>query len=201
MKRRIVDYGALFLLACSTLPVRAQLPSDCKPPAAAANAPAGTSPAKIDEAVGAWFAQKGDLDCSASAFEQALRLEPRSAAAHFDLGLIRQRQQQPATAIKEFELALQYEPGLLPARCALGWALQDPVRAKQEFHEALAANPHLVCALNGMAQVLAEQKHYDAAVRYWRQAVKLQPDEPGMQLSLATAIYKAAQLTARGASA
>jgi tetratricopeptide (TPR) repeat protein len=193
MKQLIVGYGALLLLLYCALPARAQMPSNCKLPVSAGNVPAGTPPVGRYEATGAWFAQKGNLDCSAAAFEQALRLRPRSARLHFDLGLIRQQQEKPVAAVKELKLALQYDPGLLQARCALGSALSDPVDAKAEFRKALAKNPHLVCALNGIAQILAEGKDYDAAARYWRQTVQVEPNAPDLQLSLATAIYKAAK--------
>ena len=143
--------------------------------------------------MGVWFAQKGDLNCAVAAFKQALRLEPRSAEAHFDLGLVRQSQQQPAAAISEFRLALQYDPALLQAHCALGSSLTEPTEAEAEFRKALAVNPQLVCALDGMAQVLVKERRYDAAIDYWRKALRIQPDAPDLQLALATATYKAAK--------
>jgi tetratricopeptide (TPR) repeat protein len=171
----------------------AQLPDACKLPASAAKAPAGTPPARVYDAEGAWFAEKGDLKCSVAAFEQALRLEPRSAEAHFDLGLARLRQEQSAGAINEFRLALQYDPGLLQAHCALGSALADPAEAEAEFRKALELNLNLVCALDGLAQVLLNGGRYEAALAYWRQAIRIQPDDMDLQLALATGTYKAAK--------
>ena len=121
----------------------AQLPPNCKPPASASHPPAGTPPSKVYDAIGVWFAQKGDLKCSVAAFEQALRLEPRSAEAHFDLGLVRQRQEQTDAAIREFRLALQYDPGLLQARCALGSALTDPAERGSRVSQGARSNPQL----------------------------------------------------------
>src|SRR5690242_5927325 len=94
MSRLLFCCGPLPLFVGAALPVAAQLPSGCKPPASAGSAPAGTSPARVYDAIGVWFAQKGDLKCSEAAFNQALRLEPHLAEAHFDLGLLRQNQQQ-----------------------------------------------------------------------------------------------------------
>lgn len=195
MNRGSVYCGVLlsFVLPWSWSPALAQLPSSCKLPTTFAKAPAGTPPARMYDAAGAWFAQNGDLDCSVAAFQQALRLEPRLAEAHFDLGLIRQRQEQSAAAAEEFRLALRYDPNLLEARCALGSVLSDPASAEGEFRKALGSNPRLVCALDGMAQVLAGEKRYDAAMDYWRRAVRIQPDAPDLQLSLATVTYKAAE--------
>ena len=191
MKRSLICCGAFLLFVGAQ--ASAQLPGTCKPPASAAHAPVGTPPARVYDAVGAWFAEKGDLNCAVAAFKQALRLEPKSAEAHFDLGLVRQSQEKPAEAINEFRLALQYDPKLLQARCALGSALIDPAEAEPEFSKALAVNPQLVCALDGMAQVLVKQGRYAAAMDSWRQALRIQPDAPDLQLALATATYKAAK--------
>src|SRR3954470_16108752 len=105
MNRFLVGCGALLL--GTTMTARAQLPDACRPPASAAHPPAGTPPSRVYDAIGAWFAEKGDLKCAAAAFEHALRLEPRSAEAHFDLGLVRQREEHPAAAASEFRLALE----------------------------------------------------------------------------------------------
>src|ERR1035438_4305003 len=191
MKRYLICCGAFLLFAGAR--AVAQLPDTCKPPASASHPLAGTPPARVYDAVGTWFAEKGDLKCAVAAFKQALRLEPRSAEAHFDLGLIRQSQQQPAAAISEFRLALQYDPTLLLAHCALGSSLGDPTEAEAEFRKALAVNPQLVCALDGMAQVLVKERRYDAAVDYWRRALRIQPDAPDLQIALATATYKSAK--------
>jgi tetratricopeptide (TPR) repeat protein len=191
MKRTLVC-GSAFLLFAG-VPAPAQLPEACKLPPSAAHAPPGTPPARAYDAMGAWFAENGDLSCAATAFKQALRLEPHLAEAHFDLGLVRQSQQQPEAAMSEFRLALQYDPALLQAHCALGSALSDLDSAEAEFRKALDQNPQLVCALDGIAQVRVKQRRYDAAVDDWRQALRIQPDAPDLQLSLAAATYKAAK--------
>ena len=71
MKHSLVCGGALLLLTCpgST----AQLPDACKTAALPGNGSAAESSASVYDAVGARFAEKGDLKCAAAAFEQALR--------------------------------------------------------------------------------------------------------------------------------
>jgi len=191
MKRWLTGVTVLLLLHGAT--AAAQLPDTCKPPASAAHPPPGTSPARVYDAEGTWFAQQGDLQCAAAAFKQATRLEPHLAEAHFDLGLVRQEQHQPVGAISEFRLALQYDPALLQAHCAIGSLLTSPSEAEAEFRQGLESDPKLVCALDGLANVLLTGGRYDAAMDYWRQAVQIQPDAADLQLSLATATYKAAK--------
>lgn len=192
MKRLLIACSACLLFFAGSR-ARAQLPDSCKPPASAAHPPAGTSPARAYDAVGAWFAEKGDLKCAVASFKAALRLEPHLAEAHFDLGLVLQSQ-QPAAAISQFRLALQDDPALLEAHCALGSSLVVSAEAEAEFRKALAANPQLVCALDGLAQVLLKEKRYDAAIDYWQQALRIQPDSPDMQIALATAKYSSAKV-------
>jgi len=191
MNRRLICCSAFLLLAGAR--ATAQLPESCKLPPSAAHPPAGTPPARVYDAEGVWFAGQGEMQCAAEAFKQALRLEPHLAEAHFDLGLVRQSQRQPAAAASEFRLALQYDPTLLQAHCALGSVLPEPAAAEAEFRRALESDPNLVCALDGLAHALLNEGRYDAAVDYWRQAVRLQPDAADLQLSLATATYKAAK--------
>ena len=191
MKRSLICCNAFLLFVGQR--AAAQLPDTCKAPASAAHPPAGTLPARVYDAEGVWFAENGDLRCAVAAFKQALRLDPRLAEAHFDLGLVRQTQQQPEAAISEFRLALQYDPGLLEAHCALGSSLGDPTESEVEFRQALAVKPQLVCALDGMAQALVKEKRFDAALDYWRQALRIQPDAPDLQLALAAATYKSAK--------
>jgi tetratricopeptide (TPR) repeat protein len=183
---------SVFLL-CVGARVVAQLPDTCKPPAGAMHVPSGISRAKVFDAVGVWFAQKADFNCAVAAFKQALRLEPRSAESHFDLGLVRQSQQQHSAAISEFRLALQYDPALLQAHCALGSSISEPAEAEAEYRKALATDPQLICALDGLAQALVKQRRYDAAIDYWRRALEIQPGATDLQLAVATATYKAAK--------
>src|ERR1700676_990765 len=169
MNRSLICCSAFLLLVGAQ--AAAQLPDACKPPTSATHAPAGTPPARVYDVVGAWFAERGDLKCAAAAFKEALQLEPHLAEAHFDLGLVRQSQQQLAAAISECRLALQYDPALLLAHCALGSSFGDPAGGEAEFRKALGVNPQLIRALDGMAQVLAKERRYDAAIDYWQQAL------------------------------
>jgi tetratricopeptide (TPR) repeat protein len=190
MNRALIHCGAFLLVASLRLP--AQLPDSCKAPAFAHSSGAKPSAAMYDS-VGAWFAEKRELKCAALAFEEALRLDPQSAEAHFNLGLVHQQKGSTAVAASELRLALKYNPKLLPARCALGSVLTDSAAAEAEFRKALAMNAKAVCALDGLAQVLLEHRRYDAALGYWREALKIQSDAADLQLSLATATYQSAK--------
>ncbi len=93
----------------------AQLPETCKPPSELANAIHATPSASVYDAAGAWFADKGNLKCAVAAFEEAVRREPASAEAHYDLGVARVRLQQFAAAAEDFRRALKHKPDMVQA--------------------------------------------------------------------------------------
>ena len=171
------------------------LPDACKPPAGVAKGLQNGPSAKVYDAVGAWFADSGDMKCALLAFKEAVRLEPGSVEAHFDLGVAYLRLNEFPAAAGEFRTVLKANPGMVLARVSLGSALSDmgkPAEAEAEFREALKTEPKSVPALDHLAQLLASQRRYDAAIRYWNQALALQPGAPDLLLSLAATIYEGA---------
>lgn len=182
-------------LACTVSCTSAlgQMPLNCKAPSALAAAIHSSPSAKVYDAAGAWFAQHNDMACALHAFEHAVRLQPTSAEAHFDLGVLQAAIKQPRLAEEEFRLALKYDSALAPARTSLGTLLLDEGRnpeAEAEFRKVLAANEGSATALDNLALSLSAQKRYSAAVRYWKQALTISPDSPEMVLSLGVASYK-----------
>jgi tetratricopeptide (TPR) repeat protein len=63
--------------------------------------------------------------------------------------------------------------------------------AEQAWHAISAADPHNAEALAHLGLLAARQEKYDVAVPYYRQAIALNPDVPGLQLNLGLALYKA----------
>src|ERR1017187_8057532 len=171
----------------------APLPGECKPPASGVQAIRDNPSAKVYDAVGAWFAEQGNLKCAVAAFEEAVRLEPHSAEAHYDLGVALVRVKQLPAAAAEFRLTLRYKPDMTLAHNSLGSVLIDmekPAEAAAEFREALKWDPNSVFALDHLAQQLASERRYAAAIRYWKQALALQPNSPEIVLSMGIAVYQ-----------
>ena len=170
-----------------------QLPETCKPSAALVKAIHDEPSARVYDAAGAWFGGQGNLKCAVSAFEEAVRLEPGSAEAHYDLGVAHVRLNQLPAAASEFRLALKAMPDMVPAHNSLGAVLSDMGRAAEaeaEFREALRIDAKSVPALDHLAQILASQHRYDSALRYWHDALAIQPDSPDILLSLGVTTYE-----------
>ena len=90
---------ALIPLACAQ-----QLPETCKPSPGLLKALHDEASARVYDAVGAWFADHGDMKCALAAFEEAVRREPGSSEAHYDLGVAHVRMNQLAAAVKGVQL-------------------------------------------------------------------------------------------------
>jgi serine/threonine-protein kinase len=81
-------------------------------------------------------------------YEKALRLDPRSAAAHNNLGLATKDKGQWDAAGEHFRRAVDLDPGSAPVRCNYGILLAYSGgldRAIEQFREALRLDPG--CAL------------------------------------------------------
>jgi len=183
------------VLACFFRASAVPLPDECSLPAFAGQALRDTPSATSFERAGAWFAGQANLKCAQAAFEEAVTLEPRSAQAHYDLGVIRARAKDPAGAAAEFRLALEYKPGMAVAHNFLGSALMDmgrPAAAEAEFREALKLDPKSVFALDHLAQRLASERRYAPAIRYWKQALAIQPDSPEISRAMEAAARREA---------
>lgn len=62
------------------------------------------------DALGAYFGQHQKLSCAISAFESALRLEPDSWEARFNLSLALIQNRQPERAVRELRIAVGAKP-------------------------------------------------------------------------------------------
>ena len=183
----------LGLVLSYALAAAAQLPEECKPPASGVQAIREHPSAKVYDAVGAWFAEQGKLECAVAAFRESVRMEPHSAEAHYDLGVALVRAQHLPAAAAEFRLALRYKPDMAAAHNSLGSVLLDldkPGEAETEFRYALQLDPNSVFDLDRLAQALAAERRYAAAIRYWKQALALQPNSPEIVLSMGIAVYQ-----------
>ena len=167
------------LLICLSVIAQArQLPDSCKLPAAFQDDIRNTPEAKVYDAIGAWFAERGNLTCALAAFQEAVHVEPASAEAHYDLGVAQVRMHQLAAAVREFRLALKKKPDMMQAQESLGAVLLDmghSDEAEAVFESALAIDPNSIFVLDHLAQALAAGRHYAAAIRYWNKALALQP--------------------------
>ena len=134
---------------------------------------------RIHEAVAAIDLALGKIDVAVRHLEAALRADPESVEAHYNLATALVRSNRPDTAIEHFRRALQIEPDHVAAHVNLGVALRSERRfpeAAEHLRKALALDPRNAAAHTNLAGVLASQNNRPEAVAHYRQALQLRPD-------------------------
>ena len=118
---------------------------------------------------GVELAQAGDLDGALVRYERAIALEPKSAVAHFDLGLALEHQGDFASAIRELGRAFELEPS--------------------ETHRRALAGAHVN---HGVA--LAKNGDYVGAIVAYRSALGLEDGNANAHRNLGLALQKTSDL-------
>ena len=151
--------------------------------AAAALAQAGHGPPSASPATlfaqGTQLLQAGDLAGAAADFEAVARLDPSSAAARTNLGVIAMREKHWPQALEQLREAQRLDPSLVGVRLDIGlvyYRMNDYASAAPEFAYVLAHNPGANQAryLLGLSSFFAE--HYPDALAalqpLWREESK-----------------------------
>jgi protein O-mannosyl-transferase len=109
----------------------------------------------------------------------ALRLKPDLAEAHYDMGLAFYRLNRFDESIAEYQQALRFKPNYPEAYNNIGNALQEMGRlddAISQYQMALRLSPGFAYALNNLAYARQKQGRMEEAIALFREAVRLKPD-------------------------
>jgi len=141
------------------------------------------------DALGAYFGQRHQLPCALSAFHSAVRLEPRSWEAHYNLALALMQNNQAATALRELRTTSALNAESSQVKLALGVALNQaghPEEAEAAFRQVLKAQSDSIPALAGLSEALLAEKRYAAVI----EALSVAPQDEVLRLNLAIAYSK-----------
>lgn len=166
------------------------LPSHCRASQELEAALRAQPSAPVYGAAGVWFAGRKNSECAIAAFEVALRVDPHSWETRYNLALQHIQRAEYASVKRHLALVLKVKPDFAPARTALGMALfglGQLAAAEGELRAALSREQQSVTALDYLAQVLAAQRRYVAAISYWNKALILRPGDSNIKLSIAVA--------------
>ena len=117
----------------------------------------------------------GAIEC----YERALRIEPNYAAAHSNLGVVKQQTGLLAEAIAHYRQALEIDPNLAETASNLGSALADAGEIEEaiaEYERALNLKPDCAEALINLGLLREEQGDVAEAVRCYEQAIQVNPN-------------------------
>lgn len=136
----------------------------------------------------ALLAASGDIDGAISWLREAIARDPENALAYVDLSRCLMEIGEVPAGLRAAEKAVALAPRLQPARLAVGrgrWLSRDLAGALSAFEEALELRPGDVAALIAAAAASGELGHGDSALRYARQAVTVDPQNPRTWMVLA----------------
>ncbi len=132
------------------------------------------------EEVGDCYLSMQKKDKAEKALKQAIKLNPKSANAHYLLGFLLSVDQRWTASVKELELADELSPNHPEILRCLGWSVYNQNRRSQqgvallERSRALAPeDPNVLCDL-GVCYLNADQ--YAKAQQLFQQVIKIAPN-------------------------
>jgi predicted TPR repeat methyltransferase len=128
------------------------------------------------------------IDEAERCYRAAIKLEPRMAHAHYNLGVLLQQKRDLAGACRAFDAALVHQPRFPEALNNLGnvlMALREFPRAEKCYRDAIAINENFFFAHHGLGVLLIEINRRNEALISLRAALKYNPANLDVWLELA----------------
>jgi len=132
-----------------------------------------------ENSFGSVLYERGDVAGAAQHFQAAVEYAPDLAVAHYNLAMIRQRENRAADAEREYKIALQLATDTREAAQAhnnlgvLYMSGQQYQNATAEFDAAIKLNPMEYNSYMGRGRIELQQFSYDAAIRDFARAAQI----------------------------
>jgi len=123
--------------------------------------------------LGANYLQQGDHANAITALQRSINIRPRDAEAHFMLGSAYYAQGRYTDAANSFKNAVDLDTG--------------NAKYRNDLQKALAADPNKARTNFNMGNSYFEQNNYAEALKHYREAAQLDPQNNTYQTSLKTA--------------
>ena len=139
--------------------------------------------------------RQGRFAESQTHFHESIRLNPRDAEMHYNLGNLLTEMETPELALKSYQEALRFDPKHSKAHNNLGNALIKLGRTDEGMASYLAAlelDPDAVATLNNIGKTLMKQGKLGEALDRYKTATDLHPDHEESFYNLGCA-YQAAK--------
>ncbi len=149
--------------------------------------------AELSVLLGEAYAQQGDFDRAAEAFERALRLQSDVLRANAGLGVIYLRQGKHAESEAALRAELARNPGDLQSQQNLAVVLESQQRLEEAItllRGVLTAKPDFTDARYVLGKVLLAQGHAEEAVEHLEAAARLAPQDANSHYQLGRAYQK-----------
>lgn len=134
------------------------------------------------------LSEKGQAEAAVAEWQRALKLEPKDARAHNNLGGVLLRLGRVDEAVAQFQEALRTDPELVNARNNLGLVLLQAGRAAdaaEQFRMALDVDPDSVEAHVNLGGAHLMQGRHAEAVKELKEALRVDPGRVAVLSNLA----------------
>jgi protein O-mannosyl-transferase len=146
--------------------------------------------------------ENGDAEGAIQAYQEALRVWPKSSFSHNNLGAVYLTQGRYAEAMEHFQEALRLNPQWLNAQINIGRVLAKtgrPNEAIQQFEKVLAQDPTLSDAHLQLAILLIKAGRIDEARPHYEAMLKLDPSSAKGPINVAVELATAGRMEEAGA--
>jgi tetratricopeptide (TPR) repeat protein len=156
----------------------------------------------VQAALSTAYAENGEMNRALATLKHLVAAQPDSADAHFNLGLLYATHGPSAdeqAAVTEFREALRLDPGMDPARIALGRVLvsqQDYSDAVPVLLEYTRHRPKDAQGFYALGQAYQGLKRSDAAVNALGRAAVLDPRDAAVRVDLGMLLASTGQTNA-----
>jgi tetratricopeptide (TPR) repeat protein len=146
--------------------------------------------------------RQGQLAAAIACYRTAIKLDPKDAKTHYNLGHALEKQGNLDGAITCYRKALAIDPKYAQAHNNLGdalsvkWELEGAIAC---YQKALALNPKFAPAHYGLGNALRKKGELDGAIACWQKALAIDPKYAKAHTNLGSALYTKGDLD--GASA
>ncbi len=142
-------------------------------------------------------ARSGKLDEAVADFDKVIRLNPRYAEGHYNMGLALTVKGQLSESIEEYRKAIEFDPAFVNAYNNLGNVLLQigqTDEAIKQYQKAIEIAPRYAMAYNNLGFAYYKTDQFDKALPQLQKALKLQPDYGQVYLNLSRTMRRTGRL-------
>jgi tetratricopeptide (TPR) repeat protein len=121
---------------------------------------------------------RSDYDGAIAEYRKALKIDPKYAVAHYDIGLALDAQGKTKEAIAAYRRAIRFDPKYADAHYALGLALSDVGKLDEAiatFRKGIKLDPKDARFHQALGTALHEKGKPNEAIASFQRALKLDP--------------------------